>query len=277
MKRIIAICLIALLSLGNLAFGAEIQDERLLCEMFEYKLVPQKLKDVDALMELFFGEDIDQLQKISDTTYQSADLSYVFIYDPQTGYFEMKRPSDIPRYYRIPDDPLTFQNPYPSDEEGRYTPEEAAQLGETFLREGLGMDTSHLIVAEIEAAETNHKARSRMYNIVYQYRLDERKVLTWPVTMYIRMWVSDNGVEGVDTGKAVAFERLAAHDMEKLLDEDALRKQLGGWLQSEDFELCYQPVRDGDEEKLIPAWSWAADVNQALSFNAFTGEEIEFF
>ena len=116
-----------------------------------------------------------------------------------------------------------------------------------------------------------------MYRIEYQYSIDEKKILSWPVGLFIQMWVSDNGVEGIDCGRAVVFERTGVYDIEKILDEDALRKQLSGYFQSQDFELCYQPVREDKEEKLIPAWNWVTDSDQALSYNAFTGEEIEFF
>ena len=277
MKKIIVICLIVLMSIESFAIGMEMQEDSSVSDMFEYKLIPQEMKDVSSQMEAFFGEDIDKLEKISDTNYQSADGRYVFVYDPQTGYFEMNRPSNIHRYYRIDNEPITFKNPYPSDVEGLYLPDEAAELGETFLSEGLGMDISHLIVADIEAMEPNNKERSRMYRIVYQYSIDEKKILSWPVGLFIQMWVSDNGVEGIDCGRAVVFERTGVYDIEKILDEDALRKQLSGYFQSQDFELCYQPVREDKEEKLIPAWNWVTDSDQALSYNAFTGEEIEFF
>ena len=277
MKRIIAICLIVLLCMVSFAVAAEMQGEGLISDMFAYELIPQKMKDASSQMEAFFGRDVDKLEKISDTNYQSADDRYVFVYDPQTGYFEMNRPSDIHRYYRIEDEPITFRNPYPSDIEGRYLPDEAAKLGETFLSDGLGMDVSHLMVADIEAMEPNHKERSRMYRIVYQYSIDGKAILSWPVGLFIQMWVSDNGVEGIDSARAVELKRTGVYDMSKILDEDALRRQLPDRFRNQDFELCYQPIREGNDEKLIPAWNWVTDSDQALSYNAFTGDEIEFF
>ncbi|MEG1844678.1 MAG: hypothetical protein RR296_10570 [Clostridia bacterium] len=244
--------------------------------LYAYAVDVAKLNDISEIIRGFFGDDAQRLARDRKekefVAYTSKNGEYVINLDEATGYFNMGKPGKIPRYYNDGSD-FGMLNPPVSEFAGRYTGEEAAEIGLRFLEEVVGMEITNLAVGKIAYQEAG-KEKSRMYAISYVYRLDDRAVLPWPNDAGVTLWVSDDGVEGVDSGVALTFTRGEAISTQALLTEQNIIER-ANWPMASTYELVYQVRRGKKGYALYPVWNLVTNADNPMAYDAYSGQLVE--
>jgi hypothetical protein len=134
--------------------------------------------DAQAFALSFFGED--NLAHMAERTEEdngafsmrsSEDFGAMYYtYGSTGGWCVVIKPGNIPLSYK---GEFSDDSPLPSAEEGLRTAEEADAYVRAWFAEQFGLDTS-LLTCRVMDQEDPNKAKSKMYNLYYDYILDER-------------------------------------------------------------------------------------------------------
>ena len=251
-------------------------------DMAKYRIVPNLPQNAQEIVNKVFGEGIfdlstyDGIERFHDYIIEDGVIRRSLNWNPQFGWFAMEKGATLPREYYVEGVyGIPGYGATPSQEPGKFTPEEAAAMALDYLVSIFEIEPTTLVVDKIFANEPL-KERSRVYEIDYHYVLEGIEVYPHPADLKFHVTITDNGVEFL-SGKIATFEYVEPVAADTIFAPEAMRDKIAqedAHLATWEYELVYAPIRTGDDYFLIPAYKQVTEAGNPFVFDAVTGESL---